>query len=163
MSDLRAEWKHFLAEKLNSRTPALVDVLGQLVRQPYPVEVTSLDFELFEDGFTDGFPARAFFMDADNCEFFVERDGKFGYPGIVDPELLDIECIFSVEEEEAFLDTPGADEFQDERWSLSAAIFIDWFEDCWRAAGGERFSRRATIMCHDEIATQRILATGAMS
>lgn len=155
---LRAEWRRFVAGKLDPHTPAMTAVLRALVSQSYPPEVEELAFELFSDGFTDGFPARVFFMDASNSEVFVEEDGMLVYPGTVDPELLDIEQVYDSADEEAFLDRDGADAIEDELWDIAAEAFVDWFTRCWEAAGGDAFPLRASIMSHDDLASTTVLA-----
>ena len=157
MNHLRKEWREFVAAKLDLHTSVLVTVLRGLAMQPYPPEVASLDFELFPDGFTEGFPARAFFVDSENTEVFVEENGRFRYPSTVDPELLDIAHIYSADEEEAFLDREGAMEIEDELWELATTVFFDWFERCWIDAGGSDFPLRATIMPHDDPGSGRTL------
>src|SRR5262245_50276389 len=101
MSNQIAE--RFQAEVVKCLEPLssqLVPVLRQLVGYPFAPQVHHLDFEVFCDGFTTGFPVRAFFMDADNCEYFVYQNGKAVYPCDVDPELLQIESIYSREFED---------------------------------------------------------------
>lgn len=157
MTDLRAEWKSFVADRLEPLTPKVCEALQALISQPYPPEVSSLDFELFPDGFTDGFPARVFFMDANNCEFFVSVEGHPRYPSDVDPGLVEIDHVYSVEEEEAFLARPGCDAIEDELWDLSTETFMNWFARCWLEVGGQGFRLNASIMVHDDLASMRTL------
>ena len=123
----------------------LTDVLRKLVAHAYPPEVFALSFEVFSDSFTDGFPARAFFMDRDNCEHFVRRDGKAAYPAPVDPGLLEIERVYPEElEEQVEEEAPEID-----TWEIAGAEFIAWFSACWDRAGGAGFALCATIARHD--------------
>lgn len=137
----RAEVKRHLTD-IDSR---LVGALGALIAHQYPPEVFSLSFEVFSDSFTSQFPARAFFMDRDNCEHFVYVNGKAEYPSPIDPEILELDGIYPEELEEQFEEAnPDHD-----AWSLATSEFIAWFYECWRKAGGERFPLSATIGEHD--------------
>lgn len=123
----------------------LVDVLRALIEHRYPPEVFAISFEVFSDGFTSQFPARAFFVDRNNTEFFLYTDGTAQYPSPVPPELLEIEGIYPNEMEESLeaLD-PSAD-----AWQIATQEFITWFAKCWRIAGGASFPLVATIASHD--------------
>ena len=123
----------------------LVPVLGQLATHAYPPEVVALDFEVFGDAFTSRFPARAFFMDADNCEFFVDVDGTATYPSPVDPDLLASDGVYPEELEDKLA---AADPDLDP-WALATGEFIAWFADCWVRAGGRSLPLAATIAEHD--------------
>ena len=161
VSDLREEWLDFVGQRLAPHALPLVAVLRRLIEQPYPPEVASLDFELFPDGFTEGFPARAFFMDERNSEVFVERDGGLHYPGSVDPELIEIDSIWTLEEEEDFLERDGGEEISDDLWECATLVFLEWFEACWIRAGGVDFPLRAALMPHDDPDAMRLLPTAA--
>ena len=123
----------------------LEGTLGRLIRYPFVPEVKQLAFEVFSDGFTEGFPVRVFFLDAEGGEHFVEEDGRVEYPCDVDPELLDISHVFSSEWEETFTEH---DENLDV-FGLAAAALIPWFAERWKAAGGGDSSRGAYISVHD--------------
>jgi hypothetical protein len=130
---------------LEPLTDRLVPVLRRLVDFPYPAEVETLDFEVFCDGFTEGFPVRAFFIDAQNCEFFGYRGGKAEYPCPVDPDLLQLEAVYPREFVEPFrAESPELDHF-----TLAGEALIPWFARCWVTAGGRRFRRNALIGLHD--------------
>ncbi len=135
-----------VVEHLKPLTAELVPVLRRLIEYPYPPEVANLDFEVFCDGFTDGFPVRVFFMDAHNGELFVYRGSQAEYPCDVNPELLKVEHVYPREfaaafkEEDDTLDT----------FTLAGDALIPWFAECWEAAGGRRFNRGAQIGLHDE-------------
>src|SRR5262249_13658805 len=123
----------------------LVAVLRQLVQHDYPPEVISVDFEVFSDTWSEGFPARAFFMDRSNCEYFIFVNGKAEYPSPVDPGLLDVPHIITPEYADSVFDRdPNLDTF-----TLGTEEFIPWFAACWRKAGGAAFKLRATIAEHD--------------
>lgn len=141
------EWRFQAAVQahLERLTEQLVPVLRRLIEFPYPAEVECLDFEVFCDGFTDGFPVRAFFMDAANCEFFVYRTGDAEYPCDVDPGLLQLERVYPAQFLEPFR-VPGLDCF-----TLAGEALIPWFARCWVAAGGKQFSRNARIGLHDRV------------
>jgi len=139
--EFRAEVKRHLSGFENR----LVGALKSLITHQYPPEVFSLSFEVFSDSFTSQFPARAFFMDRENCEHFIYVDGKAEYPSPIDPQLLEVDGIFPEELEEQFDEAnPDGD-----AWSLSASEFIAWFHTCWLKAGGEKFALSATIGEHD--------------
>ena len=132
-------------ENLSRIEDALVAVLGQLANFTYPDEIAAIDFEVLGDAFSSQFPARAFFLDKSNCEYFVEVDGKATYPSPVDPELLHITGIYSQEfEDECIADAPDLDP-----WSIATEEFILWFHLCWGKAGGSSLKLAATLAHHD--------------
>lgn len=141
------EFQQRVVAALELHSPELVAVLRQLVAHDYPPDVASVDFEVFPDGFTSGFPVRAFFMDDSNSEFFVIEDGEARCPSSVDPGLLDISRVYE-DSLEAELEgaVPDADSF-----TLAAEAVIPWFARCWAAAGGREFTRRAGISLHDDV------------
>jgi hypothetical protein len=141
-----AEFQHRVAMALELHTGALVPVLRQLVNHEYPPEVVAVVFEVFPDGFTSGFPVRAYFMDESNSEFFLFERGEARYPCPVDPGLLDIARVYDDSVEEEFL---SANEDADS-YTLAGKALIPWFAACWVAAGGSDFGRRATISLHDD-------------
>ena len=116
-----------------------------LIEYSYPKEVVSLEFEIFADGFTQGFPVRTFFMDSNNSEHFVYVNGKAQYPSPVKPELLEIEYVYPYELEEKYI---NEDEDFDP-WSIAIDELIQWFSKCWREMGGESFKLNANIAPHD--------------
>jgi hypothetical protein len=125
--------------------PTLVVALRSLIGHSYPAEVFALSFEVFSDSFTEGFPARAFFMDRINCEYFLYVNGEATYPSPIDPELLDIDSTYPEELEDDFLSRdPDLN-----TWDIATSEFILWFSECWDKAGGARFSLVATIADHD--------------
>lgn len=128
-------------------TDQLVLVLRELIKYNFPSKVVSLEFEVFTDGFTQEFPVRAFFMDADNSEFFLYDNGKVVYPSPIDPGLLDIPHVFTDEFEEEFIEK---DEDLD-TFTLAGYELVTWFRDCWLKAGGEKFTLRANIKLHGDI------------
>src|SRR5262245_62531141 len=87
---------------LEPLTDKLIAVLGRLVGYPHVPEVDILEFEVFCDGFTQMFPVRAFFLDSQNCEYFIYRDGKAHYPCDVDPGLLELEQVYPATLEDEF-------------------------------------------------------------
>lgn len=130
---------------LEPHSTALTQVLSRLIEYPFVPEIQHLDFEVFGDGFTQEFPVRAFFMDKNNCEYFVYEAGEAKYPCDINPNLLKLRQVYPVEFEEEF-------ETQDEKFdsfTLASETLIKWFAQCWNAAGGRNFSRRAFIGMHD--------------
>ena len=105
----------------------------------------SLEFEVFANEFTKGFPVRAFFIDANNSEHFVYVNGKAQYPSPVDPELLEIEHVYTYKLEEKYI---NEDEDFD-LWSIASDELIQWFSKCWKEVGGELFKLKANIALHD--------------
>ena len=121
------------------------EALAALISHEYPPEVYALAFEVFPDSFTSGFPARAFFMDRTNTEFFLYSNGKVEYPSPIDPQLLELAQIYPAELEERFEgDAPDHDP-----WELATDELIYWFSARWNSAGGSSFRRVATISAHD--------------
>ena len=141
---LEQEFRARVRQHLELLTTSLTVALRALIGHRYPEEVVEISFEIFRDGFVAGFPVRAFFMDRDNCEFFLKVDGKAAYPSPIDPGLLDIERVYS----RAFLKEFEAVE---DDMTISGDELLPWFAECWKAAGGASFGRRATISCHDDI------------
>lgn len=122
----------------------LVSVLKKLVVHKYPEEVFALSFEIFPDSFTSQFPVRVFFMDSKNCEHFEYVDGIAQYPSPAAPDLLEVDEVYPEELEEVFEENENLD-----LWTLAAAETAVWFYDCWKKAGGKRFTLGATIADHD--------------
>ena len=130
---------------LNILNDDLESVLKQLVEYDYPQEVSCLSFEIFVDGFTQGFPVNCFFMDSGNTEYFEYVDGKAKYPSPVDSGLLQIESVYPEELEEEFED------IEDDLWNISTQEMIGWFSERWLSVGGDKFTKDANIAPHDSI------------
>ena len=143
-----AEFQRRVRQALEQHEENLVPVLRQIIEYDYPPEVASVDFEVFVDGFTQGFPVRAFFMDESNSEFFVLKDGEAIYPSPVDPGLLDISRVYDDSLEEQLL----AARSDADSYTLVGQALIPWFAYCWATAGGAGFLRRSGINLHDDLA-----------
>lgn len=146
-SDTASRFKVAVTDKLRLLGPELVPVLQKLIAHQYPPEVVSLDFEIFPDGFSEGFPVRAFFMDDENSEHFLEVDGKWVYPSPVDPGLIQITFVYDEAFEATFLELDA----DLDTYTLAGEALVPWFADCWTEAGGAAFDRGATIMLHDDL------------
>jgi hypothetical protein len=144
---LKQQFQQEVRNHLDQLTDQLVPILKQLIEYPYVPEVKSLDFEIFCDGFTEGFPVRAFFMDEDNCEHFIYVEGQAQYPCPINPGLLDIPHVYPDELEERY---SQQDEDLD-TFTAAGEALIPWFAECWQQAGGLSFPRQAQIMLHDDI------------
>ena len=143
--NIEQEFSEKVQEHLHGLTASIKPVLKELIEYDYPKEVISLEFEIFADGFTQGFPVRAFFMDSDDSEHFVYINDEAQYPSPVDPELLEIEHVYPYELEEKY--TNQDEDF--DPWSIAIDELIQWFSECWREMGGESFQLKANIMPHD--------------
>lgn len=119
--------------------------LRSLVSYEYPPEVFAISFEVFSDGFTSGFPVRAFFMDQSNTEYFLWEGAKAKYPSPVDPGLLEIDHVYA-EELEAELEEQSP---ESDSWSIATSELIQWFARHWQQVGGSTFPLVATIAPHD--------------
>ena len=148
MSNTSDEFREAVTAQLERLSPALTSVLRRLISHPYPPEVDHVDFEVFCDGFTEGFPVRAFFMDETNCEHFVHVDGEAQYPTSVDPGLLEIDEVYPRSFEEDFAARDAALDYM----TAAGEALVPWFATCWRAAGGLAFPRPAYIGLHDDSA-----------
>ena len=95
--ELAYEFRSTLRNGLRPLEDPLIAVLRQLVEHDYPPEVVAIDFEVFSDRWSEGFPAHAFFMNESNSEHFIYVDGKAEYPSPVDPALLDVPYIITPE------------------------------------------------------------------
>jgi hypothetical protein len=109
--NIEKEFSAKVQEHLHGLTSSIEPVLKELIEYNYPKEVVSLEFEIFADGFTQGFPVRAFFMDSDDSEHFIYVNDEAQYPSPVDPELLEIEHVYPYELEEKYIN-------QDEEFDL---------------------------------------------
>jgi hypothetical protein len=159
MSDAAPEFQQLVATHLETLTKSLIPVLQKLIRCPYPPEVHHLDFEVFWDSFTEGFPIRVFFMDERNCEYFVYKNGKPEYPTDVDPALLKIDYVYPMSLEDEVRERHPEMDCMTE----AGKVIVPWFAKCWWAAGGQTFSLPAYIGFHDEqarldLATQKWIA-----
>lgn len=132
-------------EYLSRLEAPLVGALQKLVQYKYPKEVYALAFEIFSDGFTSQFPARAFFMDRTNTEYFLYENGVAKYPSPIDPNILKVVYVYPEEIEEEFT----AKDPELDIWNIATIEFIAWFYSCWTKAGGKNFPLVATIAHHD--------------
>ncbi|MGI0035819.1 MAG: hypothetical protein ACRD98_08115, partial [Nitrososphaera sp.] len=123
-------WFDLVRQHLAKLEARLVAALRSLISHNYPPEVFALSFEVFSDTFTSGFPARAFFMDRTNCEYFLYVNGEATYPSPIDPWLLDIDSTYPAEIEDDFLSRdPDLN-----TWDIATSEFISWFSECWDKA-----------------------------
>ena len=120
-------------------------ILRSLVSHEYPPEVFALSFEVFSDGFTSGFPVRAFFMDRSNTEHFLREGEQAKYPSPVDPGLLEIDHVYAKELEEELEEHS----FESDSWGIATEELIQWFARHWQRVGGANFPLVATIATHD--------------
>lgn len=129
-----------------ARLDSLVEgVLSSLIRHQYPPQVFALSFEVFSDGFTSGFPVRVFFMDRSNTEYFLWEEKQAKYPSPVDPGLLEIDHVYTEEQEEQLAKrSPESDP-----WNIASKELIQWFSKHWQRVGGASFPLAATIALHD--------------
>ena len=139
--NIEQEFSEKVQEHLQALTASMKPVLKELIGYDYPKEVVSLEFEIFADGFTQGFPVRAFFMDSNDSEHFVYINGEAQYPSPVEPELLKIEYVYPYELEEKYI---NQDEGFDP-WSIAIDELIQWFSECWKEVGGESFQLKSDI------------------
>lgn len=138
-------FRHGVRDSLSKLDAQIEGVLLSLVSHEYPPEVFALSFEVFSDGFTSGFPVRAFFMDRSNTEHFLWEGEEAKYPSPVDPGLLEINHVYAEELEEKLEEhSPESDS-----WGIATEELIQWFARHWRRIGGENFSLVATIAPHD--------------
>ena len=145
--ELSGSFRSEIALYLSALEAQLAAVLVKLISHEYPEKVFALSFEVFPDRFPQGFPARAFFMDRDNNEYFEYRNGKALYPSPVDPAMIKVDHVYPGEIEDRYADL---DENFD-AWTEAFEEFVVTFSKCWDLAGGQTFARRATIAAHDDI------------
>ena len=145
LSQAENTFKNAVRNSLAALDQQIEEALAALISHEYPPEVYAIAFEVFPDSFTSGFPARAFFMDRTNTEFFLYSNGKAEYPSPIDPQLLELVQIYPTELEERFED----DASDHDPWELATDEFICWFSARWSSAGGNSFRRVATISAHD--------------
>ena len=72
-------FRHAVRDGLGKLDSHVEGVLCSAIKHQYPSEVFALSFEVFSDGFTSGFPVRAFFMDRSNTEHFLWDSGQAKY------------------------------------------------------------------------------------
>jgi len=153
-------FKAAVRERLSALDERIAPILGALFTHAYPPEIVALHFAIFSDGFTESFPVRAFFMDADNSEYFVYVDGTATYPSPVDPALLDLPCgVYEQSFEEPFV----SEDADLDTFTLAGEALVDWFAQRWIAAGGEVFARQASIGLHDDALTFDLIAQNEIS
>jgi hypothetical protein len=148
-ADLDSECRDVIAQHLKSITVYLVAALRAVVDSKASSDVVELRFEFESPHFDDGFPV---------AYWFVHKSG--GHSG-VQKLLPDLEhtipeaVIYDQKFETAGLDT----------WAIASELFVPWFADCWRDAGGSRFYCPAYLAHHDSIysfdLTRRIDVTHA--
>ncbi|WP_299443448.1 hypothetical protein [uncultured Aquimarina sp.] len=141
---MESEFRDKVKEYLTKLNIEIEDVIKKLISFEYPNEVISLDFEVFSDGFTENFPVRVFFMDKENCEFFIYNNNKAEYPSPVDPGLLNIHCVYNYE----FLQKFEKHDENFDSWGIATDELIKWFIIRWLNSGGEKFKLNASIKAH---------------
>ncbi|MEZ6038688.1 MAG: hypothetical protein R3F29_14495 [Planctomycetota bacterium] len=146
VSPPEAEFQLQVLQALDRQTSCMVTVLRQVIGHDYPDQVAAVAFEVFSDGFQEGFPVRMYLMDKD--DLYVEQDRSGGRRWMpVNPGLLQIDRVYGPELPESLHAVlPDADD-----WGLATDSLIRWFGKCWIAAGGLAFRRRAWIQHHDSI------------
>jgi hypothetical protein len=145
MPSVSDEFADFVRTRLEPLTRETVAYLKDLLANDFPSEFRVLHFEVFTSGFTDHFPVHAFFYDEHFCEHFEFVEGEALYPCRVDPEILHIDHVYESDAEDRF---QARDEDAD-LWQVAGESLIDWFSDCWVAAGGTSFDRDSRIAIHD--------------
>lgn len=138
-------FRQAVQESLAKLDTQVEGVLSSLVKHEYPTEVFALSFEVFSDGFTSGFPVRAFFMDRSNTEHFIWEGEQAKYPSPVDPGLLEIDHVYPEELEEQLEESST----ESDPLSIASEELIQWFSRHWLNVGGARFPLAATIALHD--------------
>jgi hypothetical protein len=129
------DYRKFVADQLEEMTPTLVDDLtNRVFKLKLPSEVTSLDFEVFQEGFDGILPIVGYKMNGrdqvstDNVAILPDR--KPVIPGRL------------------FEPFRGA-ELDDEE-GANTELVMKWFIAGWRKAGGRKlFPLPASIMVHD--------------
>ncbi|WP_455233130.1 hypothetical protein [Geopseudomonas aromaticivorans] len=129
-----ADFRAKVREKLGSLEMQLISALRRQIEAEYPTEAHALSFVVFSDGFTAGFPARAYVLNRANSQVCVSS-----------ADLLQADETYP---EQLERDAEAADPDMDV-WGAAAEVFIEWFAECWGRAGGAGFALPATLAEHD--------------
>jgi hypothetical protein len=148
-TQLEFECRTTIAQHLKAITSQLVAGLSSIIGRDAPSDAAALRFEYESPHFDDGFPVMF---------WFVLNSGQTGAIQKLLPMLghtIPEAVVYDARFEAAGLDT----------WSIASEVFLSWFADCWRDAGGHKFSCPAYLAHHDSIysfdLTRRIEVTEA--
>ena len=141
--DRPAEFAGIIQKSLESHTPRLKEILKKVISCNYDPAVKFIQFEVFPDEFTDGFPAMVFFFDANWNEYFVNAKGKPRKPCDIEGHLLSIDHVYTQELEDQYADDVG------DPWSIAVDVFTKWFARCWKEEDGINCKAQAFIAPHD--------------
>jgi len=147
VSPPEAEFQRGVLQALDMHTAGMVAVLRRVIGHAYPDQVAGVSFEVFSDGFQEGFPVHMYLMDKED-DWLLEPEGSRATGSMpVYPGLLKIDRVYGPELPGVLHSKlPEADD-----WDLATDSLIRWFGKCWVDAGGSAFSRRAWIQHHDSI------------
>jgi hypothetical protein len=132
-ADLDSECRDVITQHLESITVQLVAALRVVVGSNASSDIATLRFEFESPHFDEGFPVTFWF------------EHKSGGHSVVQKLLPDLEhtipeaVIYDQKFEAAGLDT----------WAIASELFVPWFADCWRDAGGSNFYCPAYLAHHD--------------
>jgi hypothetical protein len=137
----------FLNERLGTLRFATVATLRALISQPPPSDIASLGFAVLDNP-TEQFPIAVFASDQNGMPLTRENSS---YINEVCAAFESLPPLYTEHEEDQFAVWETIDEggpvhaIEQPMDGWEEAIFIPWFSDCWRRAGGADFARPATI------------------
>ena len=134
-TDLDSQCRRVIAQHLKRITVQLITALRPVMSSKASSDVSELRFEFESPHFDDGFPVVFWFMH--------KSGGHSGVQKLL-PELehmIPEAVIYDQKFEAAGLDT----------WAIASELFVPWFADCWRDAGGSDYYCPAFLAHHDSI------------
>ena len=140
-------FSRFLKSRLETLRFATVAALKEIVSQPAPPDLASVVFDVVENP-TEHFPLLVFALDKDGIEV---EDDQPSYVERLRGAIRRLPPLLSEQEEEQFIVWETIDDgepvhaLEQPMDGWEHAIFIPWFSQCWRLAGGAAFSFPTTI------------------
>lgn len=137
-----ADYQTFVRQRLDARSPLLVEQLRAIVRQRFHPRVSQLRLEVLPGGLMGRLPLTIFMLDEAN--FHVLHNGA-AFPGRL---LEEVEHIIPAAEAEWIRQYNEAGV---ETGEVELQTLIEWVGACWIEAGGRAFPLAASIGIRGDI------------
>lgn len=137
----------FLNERLGTLRFATVAAIRSLISQTPPSDVASLGFAVLDNP-TEQFPIAVFASDQNGMPLTRENSS---YIKEISTAFGSLPPLYAENEEDQFTVWETIDEgdpvhtIEQPMDGWEEAIFVPWFSECWRRAGGADFTRPAII------------------
>jgi hypothetical protein len=132
---LEIECRIALTEELQRQSASLVSTLQVIIGADQPQDTYLFWFEYDSPTFADTFPVMFYRMNRRGHQV----EGRQLLPDL--PFAIAPEVLYDSRYEQGDLDT----------WTLASEVFISWFADCWKVAGGHHSHWPGYLAHHDSI------------